>query len=81
MENFFVKLVEFTFEKVYGKRGMDFIEAHHSKPVSDMKEGDKTKLEDIAMLYSNCHRMIHRKPMISVELLSKKLNSVFKNIY
>ncbi|WP_199930314.1 EVE domain-containing protein [Brevibacillus brevis] len=59
----------FDFQKVYGDRGVDFIEGHHTKLVSEMNEGEKTKVEDIAMLCSNCHRMIHRKPLISVEEL------------
>ncbi len=50
----------FDFGKVYGDVGRNFIEAHHMKPVSEMKEGDKTQIEDMAMLCSNCHRMVHR---------------------
>jgi 5-methylcytosine-specific restriction enzyme A len=34
-----------------------------------MTEDEATKVEDIAMLCANCHRMIHRKPMISVNEL------------
>jgi predicted HNH restriction endonuclease len=59
------------FSIVYGERGNDFIEGHHNKLVSKMKEGDKTKVEDIAMLCSNCHRMIHREPIITVEQLAQ----------
>lgn len=62
---------KFDFQQVYGDRGIDFIEGHHKKLISEMKEGEKTKIEDIAMLCSNCHRMIHRKPPISVEELSE----------
>lgn len=62
-----------NFEKVYGERGKDFIEGHHKKPISEMKEGETTKVEDIGMLCSNCHRMIHRIPMISIEELKKSL--------
>ncbi|WP_258297657.1 HNH endonuclease [Paenibacillus peoriae] len=62
-----------NFEKVYGERGKDFIEGHHKKPVSEMKEGETTKVEDIGMLCSNCHRMIHRIPMVSIEELKKSL--------
>ncbi|CAM3053337.1 HNH endonuclease [Paenibacillus sediminis] len=62
-----------NFEKVYGERGKDFIEGHHKKPVSEMREGEKTKVEDIGMLCSNCHRMIHRIPMISIEELKKSI--------
>ncbi|SFM38194.1 HNH endonuclease [Gracilibacillus orientalis] len=62
----FCEACDINFEKVYGERGNNFIEAHHTKPVSEMLEGEKTKVEDIAMLCSNCHRMIHRNPMIAV---------------
>lgn len=61
----------FDFEKVYGKIGYGFIEAHHLKPVSMMKEGEKTRVEDIVLLCSNCHSMVHRKkPWLSKEELS-----------
>lgn len=60
---------EFDFVEYYGERGTDFIEGHHKKLISEMNEGEKTKVEDIAMLCSNCHRMIHRKPLINVETL------------
>lgn len=70
----FCKACGINFEKVYGERGKDFIEAHHTKPVSEMKEGEKTKVEDIAMLCSNCHRIIHRKPTITVEELKDTIN-------
>jgi len=63
-----------NFEKVYGERGKGFIEGHHKKPVSEMKDGETTKVEDIGMLCSNCHRMIHRIPMISIEELKKIIN-------
>ncbi|ACA55867.1 Hnh endonuclease [Clostridium botulinum A3 str. Loch Maree] len=60
----------FNFEKKYGKLGEDFIEGHHIKPVSELKEGEKTKVEDIVLLCSNCHKMIHRKrPWLSKKRL------------
>lgn len=62
----------FDFEEVYGKLGAGYIEVHHKKPVS---EGERvTNLDnDLAMLCSNCHRMIHRGKdhMITVEELRK----------
>jgi ribosomal protein S27AE len=67
----------FDFVKIYGDRGINFIEGHHTKQVSLMKAGEKTKLEDIAMLCSNCHSMIHRKPLVSVEELSMLVNVSF----
>ncbi|WP_308638983.1 HNH endonuclease [Paenibacillus silvisoli] len=73
----FCEVCGFDFYGVYGERGKDYIEGHHKKLVSQMKEGDKTKASDIAMLCSNCHRMIHRKPIVSVEELAQVIN---KNI-
>jgi len=66
----------FDFQKTYGDRGIDFMEGHHKKLVSEMEEGEKTRVEDIAMLCSNCHRMIHRKPLISVEQLAQIINTI-----
>ena len=57
----FCEICGFNFEEKYGDIGKDFIEAHHSKPISEMKENEKTKIEDIVLLCLNCHSMIHRK--------------------
>ncbi len=60
----------FDFHAVYGERGYGFIECHHNKPVSEMDGEAEVKLEDLSLLCSNCHRMIHRtKPWITVESL------------
>lgn len=50
----------FDFAARYGERGADFIECHHTVPVSTLKPGSRTKLSDLALVCSNCHRMIHR---------------------
>ena len=64
----------FDFKKQYGALGDNFIEAHHSIPVSTMAEGDTTKVEDIIMVCSNCHSMIHRrKPWLDKDELKKIL--------
>ncbi len=57
----FCQICEFDFEKEYGEIGADFIEAHHTIPVSEMQPGHVTKIEDLAMLCPNCHRMVHKK--------------------
>jgi len=62
----------FEFGVAYGKQGEGFIECHHTKPVSQIKVGEKTKLADLALLCSNCHRMVHRKrPWLSLEELAR----------
>ncbi len=60
----------FNFSETYGELGNDFIEAHHVKPISQMSENEKTNINDIVMLCSNCHSMIHRKrPWITKDKL------------
>jgi 5-methylcytosine-specific restriction protein A len=63
----------FDFEEVYGELGEGFIEVHHKKPVSEGERIiDWDNLNDnLVMLCSNCHRMIHRGKarMITVEEL------------
>ncbi len=74
-DRLYCEVCGFDFGKVYGELGEDFIEAHHKKPVSQMKDNDVTKVEDLAMVCSNCHRMIHRKsPYLSIDELKEILN-------
>ncbi|WP_405600359.1 HNH endonuclease [Streptomyces sp. NBC_01410] len=49
----------FDFGAVYGERGEGYIECHHVVPLHEAGEGT-TKLSDLALICSNCHRMIHR---------------------
>lgn len=68
----FCEACGFDFEEHYGSRGAGFIECHHTKPVSELSPGEKTKLADLVLLCSNCHRMVHRsKPWLSLEELKK----------
>ncbi len=65
----------FDFSKVYGARGEGFIECHHIRAVSDISNDEPTKLEDLALLCSNCHRIIHRtKPWLTIEQLKQIIN-------
>jgi predicted HNH restriction endonuclease len=71
----------FDFEKIYGKIGKDFIEGHHTIAVCDMTPEHKTKPEDIAMLCSNCHRMVHRtRPRLTMQELTKLLSNRMKDV-
>jgi 5-methylcytosine-specific restriction protein A len=54
------EVCEFDFSHRYGPHGDGFIEAHHRKPISALKKGEKTKLADLALVCANCHRMLHR---------------------
>ncbi|MEB2492941.1 HNH endonuclease [Peribacillus frigoritolerans] len=62
----------FNFEEVYGEHGKDFIEVHHVKQLSTLKEEmDINPAEDLVTLCSNCHRMVHRSRdnVLSIEEL------------
>lgn len=59
----------------YGPLGEGYIEAHHRVPVASLKDGETTKLSDLAALCPNCHRMIHRNNLMSVEDLAARLRS------
>jgi putative restriction endonuclease len=65
----FCEVCKFDFEAKYGKRGKDYIEAHHKTPVSKLVGTVTLTTDDLAMVCSNCHRMLHRPPWITVEEL------------
>ena len=49
----------FDFLEYYGDMGYSFIECHHKIPIVLGKR--ITKVTDLALVCSNCHRMLHRK--------------------
>lgn len=58
----------FDFAKTYGQSGKGLIEVHHTKPVHTLAEGDKTNINDLALLCANCHRVVHSsRRWLSVE--------------
>lgn len=68
------EVCQFDFYKTYGDLGKGFIEAHHRVPLSEI-DGEKiTVLEDLALVCSNCHRMLHKAiSTLSITELSKKV--------
>lgn len=68
----YCEVCNFDFEDIYGELGEGYIEAHHKIPISELNGEQETKIEDIALVCSNCHRMLHRKKTtISIEELKK----------
>jgi 5-methylcytosine-specific restriction enzyme A len=64
----------FDFRERYGERGENFIECHHTVPVYALKAAQTTKIEDLRLLCSNCHRMVHpKRPWLSIEGLTEIL--------
>lgn len=69
------EICEFDFSKKYGDIGRDYIEAHHTIPVSELSKNHKSKIEDLVMVCSNCHRMLHRqRPWLEKEDLEKLIS-------
>lgn len=63
----------FDFGSVYGEHGRDYCEVHHRVPLHQSGQ-TMTKLDDLAILCANCHRMIHRRaPWLTVENLTELL--------
>jgi hypothetical protein len=53
---------DFDFDNCYGKEISEgYIELHHTKLLCDLKPNEGTKIEDVIVVCSNCHRIIHRK--------------------
>ena len=66
------QICKFSFSNRYGEIGINFIEEHHVFPISTLKEETPMRIEDLAMVCSNCHRMLHRKrPWLTIDELGK----------
>ena len=57
----FCEICGFSFENTYPETlGTGFIEAHHKIPLAKIDTIVRTTLDDLLLVCSNCHRMIHR---------------------
>jgi len=62
----------FEFSAKYGEVGFGLIDVHHTKPVHTLLEGDKTRLQDLALLCANCHRVVHSsRRWLSIEQVAQ----------
>jgi 5-methylcytosine-specific restriction protein A len=63
---------QFDFAAFYGRPlGEDFIECHHILPPAELQQERQTRIDEIALVCSNCHRMIHRRrPWLGIQELS-----------
>jgi predicted HNH restriction endonuclease len=67
------EICSFNFEARYGELGANFCEVHHVKPLAHRSANEPTMLEELAIVCSNCHRMLHRRGLISIEELKDQL--------
>lgn len=72
----YCEVCNFSFEEKYGDLGKGFIEVHHLKPISEYDENEITFIENLKLVCSNCHRMIHRGD--SLDLFFKLKEKLFK---
>lgn len=49
----------FDFQQRYGDVGVGLIDVHHTRPLHTLEPGQKTRLDDLALLCANCHRVVH----------------------
>lgn len=75
------QVCDFSFINFYGQVGKGFIEAHHIIPISKLNKETKTKVEDVVLVCSNCHRMLHRRKAEknSIKKLRKLINQQKSN--
>lgn len=65
------EVCDFDFAVAYGDLGVGFAECHHRVPLAQLKVERRIRLSELAIVCANCHRMLHRRPMCSVEELRK----------
>lgn len=73
----FCEVCLFNFESQYPELGNGFIECHHKQHIS-IGGVRETKIADLAIVCSNCHRMLHKKDkkgnFLTIEDLKKLIN-------
>lgn len=68
------EVCSFDFEETYGSVGHAFAEVHHLKPLGTSNMPSIVRLSDLAIVCSNCHRMLHRgNPLFSLSELRDRL--------
>ena len=69
----------FNFAAYYGELGAGYCEVHHLNPLSERSDSEwgeelRTRLDEVAVLCANCHRMVHRRrPALSLDELRRQL--------
>lgn len=68
------EICSLNFEERYGKIGHQYIVVHHLKPIGARKRASRTTLDELILVCSNCHVMLHkRRPPYTPEELGKAL--------
>jgi len=71
------EICKFSFKHWYGTEAADYCEVHHLVPFSKVEETTETRLEDLAVVCANCHRVIHlRNPPYDLEDIRRMLDGI-----
>jgi predicted HNH restriction endonuclease len=77
-DELFCEVCSFHFVWRYGMHGRGFIECHHLTPIAG--NGIRlTREEDLALVCSNCHRMLHRKNQVGTIYSINELKELYKH--
>jgi hypothetical protein len=49
----------FSFKQAYGQLAEEYCEVHHLVPLAEAEKSRTTRLQDLAILCANCHRVVH----------------------
>lgn len=67
----------FSFRRAYGNKAAQYCEVHHLLPLAELERAAKTRVEDLAILCANCHRVVHlRNPPFALEEVRGMLATV-----
>lgn len=70
------EVCDFDFESRYGMHGRGFIEVHHLLPLHELANARINRLDDLALVCANCHRMLHAsKPWLTLEELKDTIQA------
>lgn len=72
----FCEACGFDAHEAYGLDQKALIEAHHKIAISELESGSYTRVEDLAMLCPNCHRVVHHcRPWLTVDELISRIRT------
>lgn len=55
------EICRFSFSRAYSGAASDYCEVHHLLPLSKVEKTTRTRMEDLAILCANCHRVVHMR--------------------
>lgn len=74
--SFNCEICDFSFSRVYGNIANEYCEVHHLLPLSEIENTSQTRIEDLAILCANCHRVVHlRNPPYTIDEVKAMLSA------